>query len=193
MRWFQSLLLRFVEPVLLVMLSLWFDSVKMTILPLPLFSPLRERTFFGDSFRELLALLLGDFFHPRQATPSICMIAMQWHGFFIKTCLKYCVSYVWFVHGISRSIVWSWYCHDIAWSSRTYILMIMWMTCAFGFLVAIMIIFLMVPGIILEYYFGYHAAFGLLVVSMIIFMMLVDVLLLLLGVLILEMMFTCGS
>ena len=35
--------------------------------------------------------------------------------------------------------------------------------------------------------------FGLLVVSMIIFMMRVDVLLLLLGVLILEMMFTCGS
>ncbi|XP_048553969.1 uncharacterized protein LOC125534951 [Triticum urartu] len=27
--------------------------------------PLRERTFFGDSFRELLAFLLGDFFHPR--------------------------------------------------------------------------------------------------------------------------------
>ena len=69
--------------------------------------------------------------------------------------------------------------------------MIMWMTCAFGLLVAIMIIFMMVSGIILEYYFGYHAAFGLLVVSMIIFMMLVDVLLL--GVLFLEMMFTCGS
>ena len=30
---------------------------------------------------------------------------------------------------------------------------------------------MMVSGIILEYYFGYHAAFGLLVVSMIIFMM----------------------
>ena len=56
---------------------------------------------------------------------------------------------------------------------------------------AIMIIFVMVPGIILEYYFGYHVAFGLLVVSMIIFMMLVDVLLL--GVLISEMMLTCGS
>ena len=70
--------------------------------------------------------------------------------------------------------------------------MIMWMTCAFGFLVVIMIIFH--DGIcyyILEYYFGYHAAFGLLVVSMIIFMMLVDVLLL--GVLFSEMMFTCGS
>ena len=35
----------------------------------------------------------------------------------------------------------------------------------------------MVSSIILEYYFGYHAAFGLLVVNMIIFMMLVDVLL----------------
>ena len=70
--------------------------------------------------------------------------------------------------------------------------MIMWMTCAFGFLVAIMFIFH--DGIcyyILEYYFGYHAAFGLLVVSMIIFMMIVDVLLL--GVLFSEMMFTCGS
>ena len=50
---------------------------------------------------------------------------------------------------------------------------------------------MMVSSIILEYYFGYHAAFGLLVVSMIIFMMLVDVLLL--GVLFSEMMFTCGS
>ena len=69
--------------------------------------------------------------------------------------------------------------------------MIMWMTCAFGFLVAIMIISMMVSVIILEYYFGCHAAFGLLVVSMIIFMMLVDVLLH--GVLFLEMMFTCGS
>ena len=46
---------------------------------------------------------------------------------------------------------------------------------------------------ILEYYFGCHAAFGLLVVSMIIFMILVDVLLLLHGVLISEMVFTCGS
>ena len=66
------------------------------------------------------------------------------------------------------------------------------MTCAFGFLVVIMIIFH--DGIcyyILEYYFGYHATFGLLVVSMIIFMMLVDVLLL--GVLFSEMMFTGGS
>ena len=90
-------------------------------------------------------------------------------------------------------------------------LMIMWMTCAFGFLVAIMFIFhdgiwyyfgVLVVGIMIismmvsviifwEYYFGYHAAFGLLVVSMIIFMMLVDVLLL--GVLFSEMMFTCGS
>ena len=88
--------------------------------------------------------------------------------------------------------------------------MIMWMTCAFGFLVeimffydciwyyfgvlvvGIMIISMMVSVIIFwEYYFGYHAAFGLLVVSMIIFMMLVDVLLL--GVLFSEMMFTCGS
>ena len=43
----------------------------------------------------------------------------------------------------------------------------------------------------LEYYFGCHATFGLLVVSMIIFMMIVDVLLL--GVLFLEMMVTCGS
>ena len=54
---------------------------------------------------------------------------------------------------------------------------------------AIMIIFMMVSGIILEYYFGYHVAFGLLVVCMIIFMMLVDVLLL--GVLFSGMMFTC--
>ena len=46
-------------------------------------------------------------------------------------------------------------------------------------------------SVFLEYYFGYHATFGLLVVSMIIFMMLVDVLLLLLGVLDSEMMFTC--
>ena len=44
--------------------------------------------------------------------------------------------------------------------------MIMWMTCAFGFLVAIMIIFMMVFGIILKYYFGYYDAFGLLVAFM---------------------------
>ena len=56
----------------------------------------------------------------------------------------------------------------------------------------IMINSMMISVIIfLEYYFGYHATFGLLVVSMIIFMMLVDVLLL--GVLFLEMMVTCGS
>ena len=45
--------------------------------------------------------------------------------------------------------------------------------------------------IFLEYYFGYNATFRLLVVGMIIFMMLVDVLLL--GVLLSEMMVTCGS
>ena len=55
--------------------------------------------------------------------------------------------------------------------------MIMWMTCAFGFLVAIMIIFMMVSGIILEYYFGYHAAFGFLVAIMIIFMMVAGIIL----------------
>ena len=49
------------------------------------------------------------------------------------------------------------------------------MTCAFGFLVAIMIIFMMVSGIILEYYSGYHVAFGLLVVSMIFIMTLDDI------------------
>ena len=48
--------------------------------------------------------------------------------------------------------------------------MIMEMTCAFGFLVAIMIIFH--DGIcyyILEYYFGYHVAFGLLLAYIMIF------------------------
>ena len=60
-----------------------------------------------------------------------------------------------------------------AWSSRINIFMIMWMTCAFGFLVAIMIIFMMVSGSILEYYFGYHVDFGLLVAS-VIFIMLLD-------------------
>ena len=59
--------------------------------------------------------------------------------------------------------------------------------------VGIMITFMLISVIILEYYFGCHAAFGLLVVSVIIFMMLVNVLLLLLGVLISETMFTCGS
>ena len=53
--------------------------------------------------------------------------------------------------------------------------MIMWMTCAFGFLVAIMIIFMMASGIILEYYFGYHVFFGLLVASVIFIMMLDDI------------------
>ena len=70
------------------------------------------------------------------------------------------------------------YCHDIAWSSRTNILQLMWMTCCHGLLVAyIMIIFMLVSGIILEYYFGCHVAFGLLVAIMIIFMMIADVML----------------
>ena len=64
----------------MVTLSPCFDILEMTIMPLPLFSPLRESTISGDSFRELLALSRGDFFHTRQATPSICMIEMQSHG-----------------------------------------------------------------------------------------------------------------
>ena len=50
----------------------------------------------------------------------------------------------------------------------------MWVTCTVGFLVAIMSIFMMVSGIILKYYFGYHVAFGLLVAFMISFMMVLD-------------------
>ena len=68
--------------------------------------------------------------------------------------------------------------------------MIMWMTCAFGFLVAIMIIFMMVSGIILEYYFGYHVAFGLLVASVSFIMMLDDIMF---WSMMLEMMLACGS
>ena len=54
---------------------------------------------------------------------------------------------------------------------------------------AIMIIFMMVSGIILEYYFGYHVAFGLLVPS-IMFRMLVDIIF---WSVMLEMMLACGS
>ena len=129
MRWFQSPLLRLVEPVPLVSFSPCVNILKMTILPLRLISPLQERTFSGNSFRELLAVLLGDFIYPRQATPSICMIVMQWHGLNYLNLFKICISYVWFVHGISRSIVWSCYCHDIVWSTRANILQLMWLTC----------------------------------------------------------------
>ena len=68
--------------------------------------------------------------------------------------------------------------------------MIMWMTCAFGFLVAIIMIFMRVSGIILEYYFGYHVAIGLLVASVIFIMMLVDVMF---WSMMMEMMLACGS
>ena len=68
--------------------------------------------------------------------------------------------------------------------------MIMWMTCAFGFLVAIMISFRMVSVIILEYYFGYHVAFGLLVASVSFIMMLVDIMF---WSMMMEMMLACGS
>ena len=68
--------------------------------------------------------------------------------------------------------------------------MIMWMTCDFGFLVDIMIIFMMVSGIILEYYFGYHLAFGLLVASVSFIMMLVDIMF---RSMMMEMMLACGS
>ena len=69
--------------------------------------------------------------------------------------------------------------------------MIMEKTCDFGFLVAIIIIiFMMVSGIILEYYFGYHVAFGLLVASVSFIMMLVD---LMFWSMMLEMMLACGS
>ena len=40
---------------------------------------------------------------------------------------------------------------------------------------ALMIIFMMVSGIILEYCFGYHVAFGLLVASVSFIVMLVDI------------------
>ena len=55
---------------------------------------------------------------------------------------------------------------------------------------AIMIIFMMVSGIILEYYFGYHVAFGLLVASVIFIMMLDDIMF---WSMMLEMMLACGS
>ena len=64
------------------------------------------------------------------------------------------------------------------------------MTCAFGFLVDSMIIFMMVSGIILKYYFGYHVAFGLLVASVISIMMLDDIMF---WSMMLEMMLACGS
>ena len=69
--------------------------------------------------------------------------------------------------------------------------MIIWISCAFGFLVASMIVFVMVSGIIfLEYYSGYHVAFGLLVASVSFIMMLVDIMF---WSMISEMMLTCGS
>ena len=55
---------------------------------------------------------------------------------------------------------------------------------------AIMIIFVMVPGIILEYYFGYHVAFGLLVASVSFIMMLVGIMF---WSMMMEMMLACGS
>ena len=68
--------------------------------------------------------------------------------------------------------------------------MIMRVTCAFGFFVAIMIIFMMVSGIIFEYYFGYHVDFGLLVASVSFIMMLDDIMF---WSMMLEMMLACGS
>ena len=53
-----------------------------------------------------------------------------------------------------------------------------------------MIIFMMVSGIILEYYFGCHVAFGLLVASIIFFVMLVDIMF---WSMMMEMMLACGS
>ena len=55
---------------------------------------------------------------------------------------------------------------------------------------AIMIIFMIVSGIILEYYFVYHVAFGLLVASVIFIMMVVDIIF---WSMILDMMLACGS
>ena len=55
---------------------------------------------------------------------------------------------------------------------------------------ATMIIFMIVSGIILEYYFGYHVAFGLLVASVSFIMMLVD---LMFWSMMMEMMLACGS
>ena len=148
MRWFQSPLLRLVEPVPLVSFSPCVNILKMTILPLRLISPLQERTFSGNSFRELLAVLLGDFIYPRQATPSICMIVMQWHGLNYLNSFTICISYVWFVHGISRSIV--------------LILLLPW------YLLGVL-------GLIFWWLCGWHVAFGLLVASIIFIMMLVDI------------------
>ena len=55
---------------------------------------------------------------------------------------------------------------------------------------AIMIIFMMVSGIILKYYFGYHVAFGLLVARVIFIMMLDDIMF---WSMMLEVMLACGS
>ena len=55
---------------------------------------------------------------------------------------------------------------------------------------AIMIIFMMVSGIILDYYFGYHVAFGLLVASVILIMMLDNIMFWSMR---LEMMLACAS
>ena len=130
MRWFQRSLLHLVKTLLLVPLSPCFDIVKMTTMPLPLLSPLRERTIFDNSFRELIALSFGDFFHPRQATPSICITVMQWHGFtyfnLFKILLLLLMICAWHFLGV---LFWSCWCHDIVWSTRTYILKVMWMTC----------------------------------------------------------------
>ena len=55
---------------------------------------------------------------------------------------------------------------------------------------AVMIIFMMVSGIILEYYLGYYVASGLLAASIIFIMMLVDIRF---WSMMLEMMLACGS
>ena len=55
---------------------------------------------------------------------------------------------------------------------------------------AIMVIFMMVSSIILEYYCGYHVAFGLLVASVSFIMILVDIMF---WSMMMEMMLACGS
>ena len=193
MRWFQTPLLCLVEPILLVPFSPCVNILKMTILPLRLISPLWERMFSGDSFYELLALLPGDFIYPRQAIPSICMIAMQWHGLNYLNLFKilfelHVISFMAFL-GV---LFWSCYCHEFAWSSRTYILMIMWMPCCLWIISGLCYDYFHV-GIwyyALEYYFGCHAAFGSLVASIIFIMMLVDIMF---WSMMSEMMLACGS
>ena len=91
MRWFQSPLLRLVEPVLLVSFSLWFDTMKMTFLPLPVNSP-SERELFPAN----LSAASPHFFPVPSSPPGKPQNQLAWwscssHGFQLEYLLNDCL------------------------------------------------------------------------------------------------------